>query len=157
MDMDFFKPKRVALYARVSKEELAEQEYSIEAQTVLLTEAVVEAGNKVVRVFIDTEVSGMSTTGRAALAEMLKEAKENKFDIVLTRNINRLAQDQATFVRIVDELSLHGVAFRSATENFETETNIGRFVLNVMRTIGELDWAIPADSNKMSMLGQASR
>lgn len=133
------KPKRVALYTRVSTEEQAEQGYSIEAQATVLTEAVEKAGDEVFRVYSDPGVSGKSMKGRVALAQMLQDAKEGKIDEILVWKLNRLARSQLDIHTILDRLKNYGVTLRSLSENINTGDVTGKMVLSVLAMVGEME------------------
>lgn len=149
------KPLRVAIYARVSTEEQAEHGYSIEAQINSLSEYVYQAGNELVDKYVDAGISGKSVKGRLALAKMLQDARDRRFDLVLVWKINRLARNQLDLLRIIEELRTCGVAFRSYSENFETETPMGRFALQMMGAVGELERNTIVENVRLGMKQRA--
>src|SRR5690606_19366686 len=83
------------------------------------------------------------------------DAKEGKFDEVLVWKINRLARNSVDLQQIIDTLQKHNVKFRSFTENFETETPMGRFALQMMGAVGELERNTIVDNVKMGMKQRA--
>ncbi len=86
---------------------------------------------------------------------MLKDSEEKKFDIVITWKINRIARNTLELLQIVDLLEKNGIAFKSYFENFETETPMGKFSLQMMGVVGELERGTIAQNVKMGMLGRA--
>lgn len=146
---------RVAIYARVSTEEQAEQGYSIDAQLEALN-AYCRASRKIVyKEYVDRGISGKSIKGRLALQELLADAEKGLFDEVLVWKINRLARNQIDLLRIVDALNRQNVSFRSFTENFETETPMGKFALQMMGAVGELERNTIVDNVKLGMKQRA--
>lgn len=52
-------------------------------------------------------------------------------------------------MQIVDTLTKYNIAFRSLTENFETETPMGKFALQMMGAVGELERNTIVENVKM--------
>lgn len=146
---------RVAIYARVSTEEQAEHGYSIDAQLDALRNYCKMYGKIVAQEYVDRGVSGKSTKGRYELQKLLRDAKNGKFEEVVVWKISRLARKTIDLLQIVDELSKHKIAFRSFSENFETETPMGKFALQMMGAVGELERNTIVDNVKMGMKQRA--
>lgn len=145
----------VAIYARVSTVEQAEQGYSIDAQISTLKDYCKMHHKKVYDVYVDRGISGKSIKGRLALQRLLDDAKEGLFNELLVWKINRLARKQIDLLKIVETLSSHGVTFRSYSENFETETPMGKFALQMMGAVSELERNTIVDNVKMGMKQRA--
>lgn len=149
------KPKEVAIYARVSTIEQAEQGYSIDAQISTLKEYCRMHKKKVHEIYVDRGISGKSIEGRLALQRLLKDSKEGEFDELLVWKINRLARKQIDLLNIIETLSKHGVSFRSFSEHFETDTPMGKFALQTMGAVSELERNTIVDNVKMGMKQRA--
>ena len=149
------KSKIVAIYTRVSTTEQAEEGYSIEEQERLLKEFCKRNEYEIYKVYSDRGISGKSISARPALKELLKDAEENKFNLVITWKINRLARNTLNLLQIVDMLDKRNIAFRSYSEQFETETPMGKFSLQMMGAVGELERGTIAQNVKMGMLARA--
>ncbi len=67
------------------------------------------------------------------------DAKVGKFDEVIVWKISRISRKTIDLLKIVEELGKNKVTFRSFSENFETETPMGRFALQMMGAVGELE------------------
>lgn len=72
--------KTVAIYARVSTTEQADEGYSIDEQIRVLNEYCSEKGYFVFDEYIDRGISGKNISGRPAVQRLLKDAEEKKFD-----------------------------------------------------------------------------
>ena len=72
----------VALYTRVSTEDQIKEVYSLEVQREDLESFAKREDLEIFKVYQDDGISGYSTE-RPALKELLKDAKEKKFDLVL--------------------------------------------------------------------------
>jgi len=147
--------KIAALYSRVSTTEQAEEGYSIEEQERLLRKFCEDNNYTIFKVYSDRGISGKSIKARPAMKEMLKDSEEKKFDIVITWKINRIARNTLELLQIVDLLEKNAIAFKSHSENFETETPMGKFSLQMMGAVGELERGTIAQNVKMGMMARA--
>ncbi|MGO4531971.1 recombinase family protein [Paenibacillus sp. 2TAF8] len=142
-------PKKVAIYARVSTEEQAEHGYSIDAQLETLRKYCELYSNEVVDEYVDRGVSGKSIKGRYELQRLLKDAEESKFNEVIVWKFNRMARKNIDLLHIVDLLEKNSITFRSFSENFDTNSSMGRFALQMMGAVGELERNTIVDNVKM--------
>lgn len=140
---------RIAIYARVSTDEQAEHGYSIDAQLDTLRNYCTLYNKQIIGEYVDRGVSGKSTKGRYELQRLLKDAEDGLFDEVIVWKINRMARKNIDLLQIVDLLDKNNIAFRSFSENFETETPMGRFALQMMGAVGELERNTIVDNVKM--------
>lgn len=154
--LDESKEIRVALYARVSTEEQAVHGFSIDAQLNTLRNYCSMYGKKVVKEYVDRGISGKSIAGRYELQQLLKDCEEGEFDEVLVWKISRLARKVIDLLGMVEKFEKNGVVFRSFSENFETETPMGKFALQMMGAVGELERNTIVDNVKLGM-AQRSR
>lgn len=140
---------RVAIYARVSTEEQAEYGYSIDAQLDTLRKYCELYSWVIVGEYVDRGVSGKSIEGRYELQRLLRDAQDRKFDEVFVWKFNRMARKNIDLLHIVDLLEKNNVAFRSFSENFDTSTSMGKFALQMMGAVGELERNTIVDNVKM--------
>lgn len=147
--------KRVAIYARVSTIEQAEEGYSIDEQQRLLTEWCERNGYIVHEVYADRGISGKSITKRPALIKLLEDAKNKKFDVVLVWKTNRLARNILDLLKIVEVFDQNYISFRSYTENHETETSQGKLQFHMLAAIAEFERNTISENVKMGMLARA--
>lgn len=147
--------KRVAIYARVSTTEQAEEGYSIDEQQRLLTEWCERNGYIVHEVYADRGISGKSITKRPALIKLLEDAKNKKFDVVLVWKTNRLARNILDLLKIVEVFDQNYISFRSYTENHETETSQGKLQFHMLAAIAEFERNTISENVKMGMLARA--
>ncbi|WP_297426085.1 recombinase family protein [Clostridium sp.] len=147
--------KIVAIYCRVSTTEQAEEGYSIEEQERLLRKFCEDNDYTIFKVYSDKGISGKSIKSRPEMKEMLKDADDKKFDMVITWKINRIARNMLNLLQIVDLLEKNNISFKSYSENFETETPVGKFSLQMMGAVGELERGTIAQNVKMGMMARA--
>ena len=147
--------KRVAIYCRVSTIEQAEEGYSIDEQNIKIREYCEREGHEIYNLYEDRGISGKNITNRPGIKQLLEDATKNKFDLVVVWKLNRISRKLLDILNIVDLLNKHNIAFRSLTENFETETPSGKLQLNIMGAIGEFERETIAENVKMGLLARA--
>ena len=147
--------KRVAIYCRVSTVEQAEEGYSVDEQRRRCIEYCEKQGHEVFKVYEDRGISGKNISGRPGLKDLLKDANDKKFDLMILWKLNRASRRLIDILNIVDILDKNNIAFRSLTENFETETPAGKLQLNIMGAIGEFERGTIAENVKMGMMARA--
>lgn len=146
--------KRVAIYARVSTTEQAEEGYSIDEQQRLLTEWCDKNGYIVHEVYADRGINGKSVKKRPALIKLLADAQNKLFDVVLVWKTNRLARNILDLLKIVEVFDQNYISFRSYTENHETETSQGKLQFHMLAAIAEFERNTISENVKMGMLAR---
>lgn len=147
--------KRVAIYCRVSTIEQAEEGYSIDEQSVKIREYCEKEGHEIYKLYEDRGISGKNISNRPGIKQLLNDATENKFDLVIVWKLNRISRKLLDILNIVELLNKHSIAFRSLTESFETETPSGKLQLNIMGAIGEFERETIAENVKMGMISRS--
>ena len=146
---------RVAIYARVSTEEQAEHGYSIDAQLDNLRQYCKLYNKKVVGEYVDRGVSGKEMTKRHELQKLLRDAERGMVDEVIVWKFNRMSRKTKDLLEIVERLDKNNVYFRSFSESFDTSTPMGKFALQMMGAVGELERNTIIDNVKMGMKQRA--
>lgn len=118
------KPRRVALYVRVST-----GHQSTEAQTMRLQEVAARANWKVVGVYDDT-AWGVSTK-RTALDRMMADARRRRIDMVAAVDVSRLGRSLHQLAGLFEELRALGVDLYLDRESVDTSTPAGRALLGM--------------------------
>ncbi|THF74127.1 recombinase family protein [Cohnella fermenti] len=141
--------EKVAIYVRVSTEEQALHGYSIDAQLETLRNYCKLYNKEVAYEYVDRGVSGKSIKGRYELQRLLSDAKEKKFTEVIVWKFNRMARKTIDLLHIVELLEKCNIVFRSFSENFDTSTPMGKFALQMMGAVGELERNTIVDNVRM--------
>lgn len=146
--------KLIAIYCRVSTEEQSENGYSIDEQERLLEEWCKKMGYVIYKCYSDRGISGKNIKDRPALKELLSDAKEGKFDMVISWKINRVSRKLEDVLKIVNILEKNNITFKSYSEPFETDTPAGRMQFQMMALIGEFERGTIAQNVKMGMIAK---
>ncbi|QHQ82455.1 recombinase family protein [Bacillus subtilis] len=112
-------------------------------------------GYEVFKIYDDRGISGKSIKGRPALQQLLRDANEHAFDMVLVWKMNRFSRKTLDLLTIVDLLKKKHISFRSLTERHETETPSGVMQFQMMAIIAEFERANIAENVKMGMIARA--
>jgi site-specific DNA recombinase len=130
---------RVATYTRISTDEV-HQPYSLSAQAERLSSYIAsQPGWSRTREFTD-QMTG-AVLERPGLERALVEARAHRYDLLLVYRVDRLARSVRTLAHILEELDQAGVAFRSATEPFDTSTPGGRMFVQMLGVFAEFERA----------------
>lgn len=129
---------RVALYPRVSGHE-QEDNYSIPEQIERMKKYCDAKDWMVFKIYTDSVQSG-ADMDRPGLQSMIKDCEAGKFDMVLVYKLDRLSRSQKdTLYLIEDVFEKNNVGFTSMTENFDTSTPHGKFIVGILAVFAQLE------------------
>lgn len=129
-------PTRVALYTRVSTEDQAREGFSLDAQLERLRLYAKAQAWDVAGEYVDEGHSGR-TTKRPAYARMMEE--QERWDTLLVLKMDRIHRNSRNFMQMMDDLTRKGKGFASVTESLDTSTAMGRFVMDIIQRIAQLE------------------
>lgn len=89
------------------------------------------------------------------MKQLLTDASDKQFDLVLVWKINRLSRKLSDLTKIEELLKKNNIAFRSFTERYESETPSGKLQFHMMAAIAEFERDNIAENVKMGMLARA--
>lgn len=131
--------QKVALYVRVSTQEQAQEGYSIAAQTERLQAYCAAKDWIIAGTYVDAGFSG-SNMQRPELIRLLGDVRAGIIDCVLVYKLDRLSRSQKdTLTLIEDEFLSRGVSFVSLSENFDTNTPLGRAMVGILSVFAQLE------------------
>jgi DNA invertase Pin-like site-specific DNA recombinase len=87
--------------------------------------------------YIDEGITGTSTKKRPAFMNMLEDAKQGKFDLIVTREVCRFARNTVDTLMITRELRNNGVEVYFVNDNIWTMDGDGELRLSIMATIAQ--------------------
>lgn len=127
---------RAAVYVRVSTEEQAAEGYSIDAQKMILEDYCIAEGWDVVAVYEDDGYSGRNTK-RPAYRRMMAEI--DTWDVIVVIKMDRIHRNSRNFMNMMEELNSKGKMFVSSSEALDTTNALGRFVVDMIQRIAQLE------------------
>lgn len=144
---------RVAVYARVSTEDQAKEGYSLDAQKDRLRAYCQAKGWNIAGEYIDDGHSGRDTK-RPAYQRMLEE--KDDWDAILVIKMDRIHRNSKNFMEMMDDLKRWGKEFSSMQESLDTSTAMGRFVMDIIQRIAQLESEQIGERVYMGMKQKAS-
>ena len=130
-------PLRVAYYARVSTE-FMEQLNSLENQVQYFTEYIGENPNwEFVDGYIDEGISGITAQKRERFIQMIEDAKQGKFDLIVTKEVSRFARNTLDSLRYTRELLNNGVAVFFQNDGLNTIEKDSELRLTIMSSVAQ--------------------
>ena len=127
---------RAAIYVRVSTEEQANEGYSIGAQKEMLQDYCLVEGWDVAGVYEDDGYSGRSEK-RPAYQRMMSEM--DSWDLILVIKMDRIHRNSRNFMNMMEVLGRHGKMFVSQSEALDTTNALGRFVVDMIQRLAQLE------------------
>lgn len=124
---------KVALYARVSR-----QEQDPESQLLPLREYLTARGWKEAGEYVDRGISG-ARDSRPELDRLLNDARKKKFDAILVWKLDRFGRSLRHLVLTVHDLLERGVGFISYQDNLDLTTSVGRLTFHLLAAFAEFE------------------
>ena len=130
---------KVAIYARVSTKD---REQNPETQLYALRQFCQDAGWEIYQEYVD-QAKAKDYAKRTAWLQLQKDARQRRFKIVLVFRLDRAFRSVRECVNLVEDWFERGIAFKSVGEDvIDTTTAQGKFILQIMAAIAELESAI---------------
>ena len=130
-------PLRVTYYARVSSES-DEQLNSLDNQIAYYEDLI--RRNRAwtyIQGYVDEGLSGISTKKRKHFNEMIADAKEGAFDLIITKEISRFARNTLDSLQYTRELLGWGVGVFFQNDNINTLDEDAELRLTIMSSIAQ--------------------
>lgn len=135
---------KVALYTRVSTEDQAREGYSLDVQRNFLLQYAKNFNYEVfssipnAQVYEDDGYTG-GNMDRPALQRLLDDAKHKRFDLIIVYKQDRLSRKLKDLLNILEEFDNLGIAYKSATEPFDTTSSAGKMAIQMLGSYAEFE------------------
>ena len=144
-----------AIYTRVSTSEGLEQEFSSldnqreSAESYILSQRS-EGWIALPERYDDGGFTG-ANTDRPALHKLIANIKEGKINCVVVYKVDRLSRSLLDFSQLLEFFEQNNVAFVSVTQNFNTNTSMGRLTLNILLSFAQFEREIISERTRDKM------
>lgn len=128
--------KKAALYTRVSTEDQAKEGFSLDAQLEKLNAYCTARGWDVADIYVDDGYSGRNIR-RPAYTRLIEEM--DAWDTLLVIKMDRIHRNSKNFMIMMEKLKEQEKEFVSMTESLDTSTAMGRFVMDIIQRIAQLE------------------
>ena len=129
--------RKVVFYARVSTDH--EAQISALENQIDWYKPIMNAHPEweLVGQYIDEGVTGTSAEKREAFMQMIADAKQHKFDLIITRGVSRFARNTVDTLQYTRELRRIGVEVFFLNDNIKTFDGDGELRLTIMATLAQ--------------------
>ena len=128
---------RVVYYARVSTDK-EEQKNSIKNQKKHFEDLIRSNKNWIfIGGYIDDGISGIHAEKREEFQKMIKDAKLDKFDLIITKEISRFARNTLDSIQYTRQLLSSGVCVWFQNDNINTVDEDSEFRLTIMAGVAQ--------------------
>jgi len=146
------KPVRCAVYTRKSTDEGLNKEFnSLDAQREA-AEAYILSQRHEGWTLLPTHYSDGGYTGanmeRPGVRQLLTDIEAGKIDCVVVYKVDRLSRSQIDFGRMMKMFEKNGVCFVSITQQFNTNSSLGRLTLNILLSFAQFEREIISERTR---------
>ena len=128
---------RVVAYCRVSTDSL-DQQGSLESQKRYFTEYISRNPDwELAEVYVDEGITGTSTRKRRAFNQMMADAENRAFDLILTKEISRFARNTLDSIFYTRKLKDLGIGVVFVGDNINTLEPDAELRLTIMSSIAQ--------------------
>jgi len=143
---------RCAIYTRKSTEEGLEQEFNSLMAQREAAEAYILSQREHGWVAVEERYDDGGYSGgnmdRPALKRLIEDIKAKRVDCVLVYKVDRLSRSLMDFASIIGTLDKHNVSFVSVTQQFNTNTSLGRLTLNILFSFAQFEREIVSERTR---------
>lgn len=128
---------QAAAYARVSTEH-DDQMNSLASQKLYFTNFICsQPGMKLSEIYYDEGISGTQTNKRAGFNQMIEDALQGKFNLILTKEVSRFARNTVDTLYYTRKLKEAGVGVIFTMDNIDTRDTDGELRLTIMASLAQ--------------------
>ena len=141
---------RAALYVRVSTDEQAEEGYSLDAQLDVLRTYCEVQDLQIAGEFVDDGYSGRNEN-RPAYRRLFSPEVRPTWDVLVVMKMDRIHRNSRNFMNMMDDLERHHQQFVSTYDRIDTSTAVGRFLMNMIQSLAQLESEQTGERTYMGM------
>lgn len=131
------KSKRVAIYCRVSTDK-KDQLNSLSNQVEYFNKIINSDENYIIyKTYIDEGLSGTSIKKRTAFNQMIRDAYNDCFDLIFTKEVSRFARNTVDTLIFTRNLKERGIGVIFVSDNINTLDCDGELRLTIMSSIAQ--------------------
>ena len=128
---------RVTDYSRVSTDHI-EQKNSLKNQIEHFDEMIKNNPNwEYIPGYVDDGISGTTAKKRDSFMQMIEDAKNGKFDLIVTKEISRFSRNTLDSIKYTRELLDYGVAVLFVNDNINTALPDAELRLTIMASMAQ--------------------
>jgi site-specific DNA recombinase len=141
--------QKIAIYSRVSTDEQAKEGLSVEAQVDKCKSYCDARGWEVYQIYKDPGFSA-GNMDRPALQELLTDANNKKFNVILVYKIDRFSRKLKDLILVLEDLKDKNINFTSVTEQIDTTSAMGEAFFQIIGVFAQLERGMVKERVKMA-------
>jgi len=138
-------------YARVSTEEQALGGCSLDAQVKQIEAYATANGLDLIEVVQDAGISGKRTDNRPGLQAAIERLDSGEVGGLIVLKLDRLSRSTRDVLDLVDRFVKQGWSLSSISEQIDTKTANGRFVLTVLAGLSQMEREQIGERTRMAL------
>ena len=145
---------KTAIYIRVSTTQQIDRD-SLKTQEERLSQYCNAQNYKIYKIYKDQGISAKDTK-RPAFEALMQDIKEKKFETVVVTRLDRVTRSLKDLINLMELFQQHNIKLVSLTESIDTTGPMGRFVINLLGSIAQLEREIDSERVSADMHHRAS-
>ena len=137
----------IAAYCRVSTDK-QDQLNSLETQKRFFSDYARVNGHDLAYIYADEGISGTKIKNRSQLQKLMNDAQIPLFDMIVVKDISRLARNAVDFLQCIRELKNRGIPCRFVSSDLSTED--GELILGMLALVAQEESANTSKRIKFS-------
>ncbi len=137
---------KAGIYVRVSTSQQVDRE-SLKFQEERLRDYCKSQGFSVHKIYREEGVSAKDTN-RPRLSELMSDVKSGDIQVVVVTKLDRITRSLKDMIGLIEFFQQHDAKLVSITQNIDTTGPMGRFILNILGAVGQVEREI--DSERVS-------
>ncbi len=125
----------IVAYCRVSTDK-EDQLNSLETQKQFFEEYAKLNNHKIIRVYADEGISGTKLNKRIAFMQLMEDSKQGEFEMVVTKDISRLARNTVDFLQSIRTLKTRNIETKFITNNMSASAD-SEFILTLYAAMAQ--------------------
>lgn len=134
-------------YIRVSTDEQAREGVSLDNQRDKIA-AYCSLNDLILLDTITDEGLSAKNLNREGMQSLISHVKQGKVDAVIVYKLDRLSRSVKDTIGLIELFEKHKVAFHSIVDHVDTKTATGRFFLNIMSSLAQMERELIGERTK---------
>ncbi|MFC2000474.1 recombinase family protein [Chloroflexota bacterium] len=126
---------KVGIYGRIST---TDKHQNVETQLLALRDKCEAEGWQIFEEYVD-EASAIDIAHRPGWKQLMDDATKRRFQVVLVFKLDRAFRSVKHMHDCLEVWQSLGIGFKSLREGFDTETPLGRLLLNLLASLAEFE------------------
>lgn len=136
-ELDPQRKRNVVVYARVSTEHEAQLNALENQKDWYKPILAMHPEWNVIKMYVDEGITGTSAHKRPQFMQMIEDANDGEFDLILTREVSRFARNTVDTLQYTRSLKAKGVEVFFINDNIKTFDGDGELRLTIMATLAQ--------------------